>query len=231
MWIRASETARSWNSAAHRLVDEVGERAGELDAGGSAADDDEVQRALVDQRRVTVGVLEHADDARSQPLGVIEAVERERVLRGARGAEEVRLRARREHDRVAGERPPVRGGHAACHGVQRLDRAQLDVDVRVVREHLAQREGDVARRQLRGRDLVQQGLELVVVVAVEQRDVHVVVAREPAGAADAGEAAAHHDDVELIRHVRPPCATWSRRADRADGRPPAARWPSRSAPG
>ena len=44
----------------HRLGDQVGERAGELDAGGAAADDDEVQRALVEQRRVAVGVLEDA---------------------------------------------------------------------------------------------------------------------------------------------------------------------------
>ena len=32
----------------HRLVDQVGERAGELDAGRAAADDDEVERTLVD---------------------------------------------------------------------------------------------------------------------------------------------------------------------------------------
>ena len=50
---------------------------------------------------------------------------------------------------------------------------ELDVDVGVVAEQLAQRERDVAGRQLRGRDLVEQRLELVVVVAVDQRDAHV----------------------------------------------------------
>ena len=38
----------------------------------------------VDQRRVAVGLLEDLDDARAQPLGVVEAVQRERVLLGAR---------------------------------------------------------------------------------------------------------------------------------------------------
>ena len=94
----AAVTARSWYSYGHRLVDQVGERPGELDAGRAAADDDEVQRALVDQRRVAVGVLEDAEDPRAQARGVVERVERERVLRGARGAEEVRLRAGGEHE-------------------------------------------------------------------------------------------------------------------------------------
>ena len=61
----------------HRLGDEVGERAGELDAGRSAADDDERQRALVDAARIAVGRLEHLEDARAQPRRVVERVQRE----------------------------------------------------------------------------------------------------------------------------------------------------------
>ena len=45
-------------AARHDLVDEVGDRAGGLDAGGAGPDDDEVQRALVDECRLGVGVLE-----------------------------------------------------------------------------------------------------------------------------------------------------------------------------
>ena len=52
----------------HRLVDEVGERPGELGAGRAGADDDEVECAAVDQRRVAIGVLEHGEDARAQSL-------------------------------------------------------------------------------------------------------------------------------------------------------------------
>ena len=75
-------------------------------------------------------------------------------------------------------------------------------------------------RQLRGRHLVEQRLELVVVVAVDQRDAHVVVVGQPPGAADAGEAAADDDDVQLAlgqvnRHapapVRPAARPGARR--------------------
>ena len=47
----------------HRVVHEVGQRAGDLDAGRAGADHDEVQRAAIDQPGAAVGVLEQADDA------------------------------------------------------------------------------------------------------------------------------------------------------------------------
>ena len=58
-----------------------------------------------------------------------------------------------------------------------------------------------AGRQLARRDLVEQGLELVVVVLVDQRHADVVVRREPADAAEAGEPAPHDDDVPLPAHA------------------------------
>ena len=105
--------------------------------------------------------------------------------------------------------------------------AELDVDVGVVAEELAQRERDVAGGQLRGRDLVEQRLELVVVVAVDQRDADVVLARQPPDAADAGEAAADDDDVQLPSRSRDMRGLRSRRA----GAPRrSSRWsPTRSA--
>jgi hypothetical protein len=108
-WICAAVTARSWYSTLIVVADEVGQRAGELDPGGAAADDDEVQRALVDERRVAVGLLEERDDARAQPLGVVEAVERERVLLRARACGRSSACDRRRAHRVAGE--------AACPSV------------------------------------------------------------------------------------------------------------------
>ena len=124
MWTCADVTGRSWYSAGHRVVDQVGERAGELDAGRPAADDDEVERALRDQRRVAVGVLEHAEDARAQPLRVVERVERERVLLGPRRVEEVRLRAGGQHERVARDALAVGRRDRARRGVDRRDLAR-----------------------------------------------------------------------------------------------------------
>ena len=157
----------------HRLLDHVGERAGGLDAGRAAPDNDEVERAAVDQRGVAVGVLEHGDDARAKPLRVMQRIERERVDLGAGRPEEVRLRSRRQHDCVAGPGSAVGRGDGAGRRVDRRHLRQLHVDVGVVAKDRAQRERHVGRGQLRGRDLVEEGLELVVVVAVEQRDAHV----------------------------------------------------------
>ena len=51
---------------------------GHLDAGRAAADDDEVDGALVDRFWVPVGLLEGLDDPRRQAFRIVERVERER---------------------------------------------------------------------------------------------------------------------------------------------------------
>ena len=130
-WICAAVTARSWYSAVIVSWIRSASAPGDLDAGRPAADDDEVQRALVDQRRVAVGVLEDAEDPRAQPLRVVERVEREGVLVGARGAEEVGLRAGGEHERVAGEASRRRSSVTVCvAGSIDATSRELDVDVR-----------------------------------------------------------------------------------------------------
>ena len=115
--------------------------------------------------------------------------------------------------------------------------AELDVDVLVVAEQLAQREGDVARGELRRRHLVEQRLELVVVVAVDQRDAR----RRPRARAAwrsrrrrsrrrrRRRAAARS---VVTRHARPPCRLRgdAHAVEQVVARR-AARWPSRSAPG
>ena len=171
----------------HRLVDQVGERAGDLDAGRAAADDHEVQRAL---RRSAPGrgrpSSKTPDDARAQARRVVERVQRERVRSAPRGAEEVRLRAR---PRGRPRRPRAlavrRGDRRGVAGSTDATSPSLTSTLASSAEQLAQRVRDVARRQLGGRDLVEQRLELVVVVAVDQRHVDVVVLGEPPRAADA----------------------------------------------
>jgi hypothetical protein len=116
---------------------------------------------------------------------------------GAGRTEEVGLRPRGEDQRVAGEHVSVGRGHAVRRRIDRRHLGQLDLHVDVIVEELAQRVRDVARGQLRRRDLVEQRLELVIVVAVDQGDPDVVAVGQPPGAADAGEAAADDDDVQL----------------------------------
>src|SRR5262245_14374594 len=58
-------------------VDHLSERPGDLDARRASADDDELDRALVDERRIPVGLLEELEDPAPEPYGVIDRVERE----------------------------------------------------------------------------------------------------------------------------------------------------------
>ena len=195
----------------HHLVDEVGDGAGRLDAGRSGPDDDDVEGALVDVGRVAVGGLEHLEQPGPQRLGVVDRVEREGVLLGARGVEEVGPRPGGEHEVVPGERLAVRRRDGAGGRVDRGHRQLLDGDRLVLVEDGAERAGDVGGRQLGRGHLVQQRLELVVVVAVEQRDGHAVLA-ELLGAADAGEAAADDHDrggvVSVLIVLVPSWSPW-----------------------
>ena len=120
------------------------------------------------------------EDARAQPLRVVERVERERVLLGASvwkkfGCEPAASTSASPLMRSPSAVVTVRVARSMIG-----DLRELDGDVLVVLEQLAQRVRDVARRQLARRHLVQQRLELVVVVAVDQRDAHVVAAGQAA---------------------------------------------------
>ena len=127
----------------HRRVDHLGQGAGDLDPGRAAADDHEVDRALVDAVRVPVGLLERLDDPGPEAVRVLERVERERVL-GAGGLEEVRLGARREDDVVA----PVRLARVGRHGLRRrVDRG----DLAALRDEAVVLGGDAAQRDTRCR--------------------------------------------------------------------------------
>ncbi len=62
-----------------------------LDAGGSCADDDDVERTPVDQRRVVIGVLEHLEEPVAESRSVGDRVQRERVFLRAGGVDEDRF--------------------------------------------------------------------------------------------------------------------------------------------
>ena len=184
----------------HDVVDEVGQRPRRLDPGGARADDHEVERALVEQLRVPVGVLEHLEDAGAQPLGVVERVQRDGVVGGARGVEVVRLRPHGEDEVVAGVRAAVGAADGPGRRIDVGHLGHLHVDRLVLAEDAAERPGDIARRELRRGHLVEHRLERVVVVLVDQRDGHVGLG-ERLGAAHAGEAAAHHHHRRVTRFV------------------------------
>ena len=92
---------------------ELGERTGALDPRRPPAHHHDVQRAVVDEVGVPVRVLPLPQDVVLEPHGVRKRVHRKRVLRGPLGAEEVDLRAEREHEVVVGDRRQLRKLHLA----------------------------------------------------------------------------------------------------------------------
>ena len=156
------------------------------------------------RRGSRVGLLEGLDDPRLEAVGVVERVEREGVLRPGR-PEEVRLRAGGEDEVVAGVGLARRVVTVRADRIDGHDLGALRIEPVEFRRDLAQRIGDVAGRQHRCRDLVEERLELVVVVLVDEGDVEALARGELAGAGDAGEPAADDDDAcrALARRVIP----------------------------
>ena len=91
-WISARPTSRSWNRSSMTSLMSVGERAGRLHAGGAGTHDHEVERALVEQLSGCGRRPRTPSRMRERSrCGVVERVQREGVLLGARGVEVVRL--------------------------------------------------------------------------------------------------------------------------------------------
>jgi hypothetical protein len=86
----------------------------------------------------------------------------------------------------------------AMSGVDGLRFSKEHAHVGRVPEDPAERRGDITRRQRSGRDLVEERLEQVVVVAIEQRDAHRVTA-EHLGGHQASEATAENHHM-WVRH-------------------------------
>ncbi len=91
-------------------------------------------------------------------------------------------------------------------GVDRDDVRDPSVHIGVCGEHVAQVETHIGRRELGGGHLVEQGLELVVSAAVEQRHLHARLAREPFRGRHSAEAAANDKNSRDIgpHHRRGP---------------------------
>ena len=154
---------------------QLDQRTGALDAGWTAADDDDVQRSVVDQRGILVGCLPATQHVRSQAHGVRERVQRKRVLVGALDAEVVDLGSERDDEVVVGQRGHLAELHGARREVDRSDRRLVDGHVRLLVEEATQRVPDRGGLEQVCRDLVQQRLERVVVVLVHENDVGAAV--------------------------------------------------------
>ena len=196
-------------------VVELGQRAGTLDPGWAAADDDDMQSAVRGNRFVLVGRLPLLQHVFLEADGVGERVHRECVLGRAGGAEEVDLGAEREYEIVVRQRLHHRELDLAAGEVDPGDRVDVDAGVLLVVEEVAQRVPHLRRLQQVGCDLVEERLEGVVVVLVHDHDFHVGFLQR-ARRTHAREATAEDQDARsrrllVICHFSPPPATQPRR--------------------
>ena len=185
---------------------ELGDLSSDLAPGRTAADDGEGQPlpALCFRWR-RLGQLERREYPPSQVEGVVDRLHREGVLgeflvsevrgRGSGGDDQAVVRERA----LGAQRSD--GQDAPVLEVEAGDLGQFDVDVLVLAQDPSERLCDFAYRQDSRRDLVEQGLEQVVVRAVDERDLDVDSTQHIRGM-EASEAPADHDHtMSALRHL------------------------------
>jgi hypothetical protein len=166
-WVDVAELALE------RVPRNLGERAGQLDAGRAATDDREMQPRVA-SRGIALGlcVLEREQQAPAQQQCVVERLQA-RCVRGPLVVSEVGVScAGREQQRVVVDRVAVAEHDSPRRRFDANDVGQADFHVRLGTQDVPQRRGDVRRRQSRRRDLVQQRLEQMMVRTIDERDPH-----------------------------------------------------------
>jgi hypothetical protein len=176
------------------VVGDLGDRAGELNPGRTAANDDEGQQRPPPLGVVRLlGLLESVQDPAPDVEGVVERLEARREglplvvaevgVAGAGGDDQV---VERQLALVEDHRLPLE--------VDVDDLGHHDPDVRLFAEDAADRLGDVRRREDRRRHLVEQRLEQVVVVTVDDDHLDRLLGQR-LGRLQPGEAAADDDHL------------------------------------
>ena len=197
---------------AQRMARDLRQRAGQLHAGRSAADDDECQQTpLCVGIDLPLGLFECEQHLPPHHERIVERLEAGRVLLPFRVAEvRVRRAARENHVVVSDRRRAVSGfgrtrdEYTSILWIDRRDIGEQHFDVLLSAQHPTDRRRDVAGRERRGRDLIQQRLKEMVVVPVEQRDAD-RRAGERARRVKPAETAADDDDAGsgfATRHAR-----------------------------
>src|SRR5580698_1309959 len=174
----------------HVEAGDVADGSGELDSGGAAADDDEFERGMAAcLLHLALGELKGEEDAATNLGGVFDGLEAGSE-RSPVFAAEVGVGGTSGHDEIVvfdfgtGLEENALLGDVKAGGL-----VHEDFDVLVVAEEGADGLGDLCRREDGERNLVEQRLEGVVVLAVDEGDVEREFG-ELEGCVDSGEASA-----------------------------------------
>ena len=127
------------------------------------------------ERRIAIGSLPVAQDVILEAHGVRQRVHREGVLLASVRAEEIDIRAECQHEIVVRDRRDALEPRLAPLQIDACHPVLVDARVRLLAEEIAQRMPHSRRfEQIRG-DLIEQGLERVIVVLVDQDDIDIGV--------------------------------------------------------
>ena len=152
----------------HAVVGELGDGAGKLDAGRPATDDHEGEETFLLGRIVGIFRVLEGDQQAPPDIGrVVDLLEAGRELLPFVVVEVAVPRARRQDEIVVGDALGFGGDDLLALGVHILDAPHENPDVRLVAEQDADRSRDIGRRKAGRRDLIEQGLEQVVVAPVD----------------------------------------------------------------
>ena len=181
---------------------DLGDGAGHFDAGGAAADNDEGKQPLLLVRiGHDLGLLKRNQDAAANAGGVFDALQARCDVGPFVMAKIGMHRAGRDHQIVVRQVAGI-GVNALLRGIDAADIGHQHGGVFLRLQDMADRPGDIGRRQRRGRDLIEQRLKAVMVLAVDHGDVG-IGAPQRLDSLEAAETAADNDHFgTLFRHGR-----------------------------
>ncbi len=180
---------------AQRVARDLGQRAGQFDAGGTTTDDGETQpRRLLCRVRFGLGTLERQQQLAAQRDGIVQRLQAGRIIGPLVVAEVGVGGAGGQQQVVVVQRAAI--GHADLPGllVDGHHFAQPHFHIALVAEDVAQGCGDIRGGQAGSGHLVQQRLEQVMVAAVDQGDAY-ALAGQGTGGPEAGKTAADNNQV------------------------------------
>ena len=180
---------------AQSAVQELGQSARELDAGGAAADHDEREQLLLAPRiRLSLGTLQGHEQAPAEVERILQRLEP-----GCKGGPLVMpevggLCAGRNDQVVVGQLGSIVERQQALGEIDAFDFGHHHGGVLLFPEHGADRVGNLVRPEASRGHLVQKRLEQVVIPAIDDGDPRGRVA-QPSRREQSGKACAYHHDV------------------------------------
>jgi hypothetical protein len=179
------------------VVRELGNGAGKFDAGGARADDRERQQRIASYGiAFALGALEGDQNVPSQRGRIFQRLQARRELLPFVMAEISVAHAGGENQRVVRHGVAAFEQHAAVCCINASHCGEKGRNLRTVAQQVADRPGNLGGRKRRGRNLIEQRLEQMMVASVDQRDRN-GRALEPIGGFQSAEAGA--DDHYAMR--------------------------------